>query len=189
MQVAQVPYTLFLILTIAVVVCLVIQAAVFAGLYFAVTIALKKLTKISEDLTAKAMPIVSNVRSIVEDVTPKVKTVSSHVVDISGTIRDQTKHVNTTVDEVVDKTRVQAEKVDDMVSAVLGSLVHAGTTVQAGVSKPLEKAGNVLRGVRAVLGHFGERKAGAASARPSTSSAGHAAASASEQTVVRGSEI
>lgn len=158
MQVAQAPYTLSLIFTIAVVACLVIQAAVFIGLYFAVSTALKKLTKISDDLTAKAMPIIGSVRTIVEDVTPKVKTVSSHVVDITATVRDQTQHVNSTVDEVVDKTRVQAEKVDDMVSAILGSIVHAGTAVQEGVAKPVRQVNGVLNGFNAAINSLRNRR-------------------------------
>lgn len=144
-------YNLQLIFTIAVVLSIVIQAGVFLGLYFAVTTALKKILKITEDVTAKAMPIVGNVREIVQDVTPKIRTVSSHIVDISATVRDQTQHVNSTVGEVVDKTRTQAGKVDEMVSAVLGSLSHAGSTVQAGVAVPARKVSGVLHGLRAGL--------------------------------------
>lgn len=144
-------YNLQLVFTIAVVLSIVIQAGVFLGLYFAVTIALKKILKITEDVTAKAMPIVGNVREVVQDLTPKIRTVSSHIVDISSTVRDQTQHVNSTVGEVVDKTRTQAGKVDEMVSAVLGSLSHAGSTVQAGVAKPARKVSSVLHALRASL--------------------------------------
>jgi len=144
-------YNLQLVFTIAVVISIVIQAGVSLGLYFAVTTALKKIMKITEDVTAKAMPIVGNVREVVQDLTPKIRTVSGHIVDISSTVRDQTQHVTSTVDDVVDKTRVQASKVDEMVSAVLGSLSHAGSTVQAGVAKPVRKVGSVLHGLRAGL--------------------------------------
>jgi methyl-accepting chemotaxis protein len=87
----------------------------------------------------------------VKDLTPKIKTISENISDISETVKGQTQHVNVTVDEVVDKTRLQAAKVDDMVSAVLGSISHAGTTLQEGVAKPARQVSGVLRGIRVGL--------------------------------------
>ncbi len=165
MQVPEPDHTLSLIFTIAVVLSIVIQAGVFLGLFFAVTAALKKVLAIVEEVKTKAMPLVGsaqgiaqNVQSIVQDVTPKVKTVSSHVVEISGTVRDQAKHVNSTVDDVVDKTKAQAAKVDDMVSAVLGSISHAGTTVQAGVAKPARRVSHLFQGFQATFDSFFGKK-------------------------------
>ena len=165
MQVPEPNHTLSLVFTIAVVLSIVIQAGVFLGLFFAVTTALKKLLAIVEEVKAKAMPLVGsaqgiaqNVQSIVQDVTPKIKTVSSHVVEISGTVRDQAKHVNSTVDDVVDKTKAQAAKVDDMVSAVLGSISHAGSTVQAGVAKPARRVSHLFQGFQATFDSFFRKK-------------------------------
>ena len=167
MQVPEPDHTLSLIFTIAVVLSILVQAAVFVGLYFAVTTALKKVTAILEEVKGKAMPLVGsaqgiaqNVQSIVQDVTPKVKTVASHIVEISGTVRDQAKHVNSTVDDVVDKTKAQAAKVDDMVSAVLGSISHAGSTVQAGVAKPARRVSHIFQGFQATIESlFGKKPA------------------------------
>lgn len=151
MQVTPVPYTLALIFTIAVVISIVIQGAVFLGLFLIARTTIKKLMGILEEVKGKALPIVGDVRGIVQDVTPKVKTISGHMVEISETVRDQTKHVNSTVGEVVDKTRAQADKVDDMVSAVLTSLSHAGSSVSAGVAKPARKVSSVVTGLRVTL--------------------------------------
>ncbi len=151
MQVTPVPFTLALIFTIAVVLSIVIQGAVFLGLFLIARTTIKKLMGILDEVKGKALPIVGDVRGIVQDVTPKVKTISGHLVEISETVRDQTKHVNSTVGEVVDKTRVQAGKVDDMVSAVLTSISHAGSSVSAGVAKPARKVSSVLSGLRFTL--------------------------------------
>lgn len=151
MQVTPVPFTLALIFTIAVVLSIVIQGAVFLGLFLIARTTIKKLMGILDEVKGKALPIVGDVRGIVQDVTPKVKTISGHLVEISETVRDQTKHVNSTVGEVVDKTRVQAGKVDEMVSAVLTSISHAGSSVSAGVAKPARKVSSVLNGLRVTL--------------------------------------
>lgn len=162
MQVTPVPYTLALIFTIAVVISIVIQAAVFLGLFLVASATIKKLMATLDEVKGKAMPIVGDVRNIVQDVTPKVKTISGHLVDISATVRDQTKHVNSTVDDVVDKTRAQADRVDEMVSAVLTSLSHAGSTVSSGVSKPARKVGSVLHGLRVSIESLLSHKKGSA---------------------------
>ena len=145
-------HTLSLIFVIAVVASIVVQACVFLGLFIVVAVALKKVTKLTTELSGKAMPIVGEVRAIVHDLNPKIKTVSGNVVDITSAVREQTQHVNTTVEDVVDRTRAQAVKVDDMVSAVLGSISHAGAAVQTGVGKPVRKAGSLIHALRVGLG-------------------------------------
>jgi hypothetical protein len=145
-------HTLSLIFVIAVVASIVVQACVFLGLFIVVAVALKKVTKLTTELSGKAMPIVGEVRAIVQDLNPKIKTVSGNVVDITSAVREQTQHVNTTVEDVVDRTRAQAVKVDDMVSAVLGSISHAGAAVQSGVGKPVRKAGSLIHALRVGLG-------------------------------------
>ena len=151
MQAMQSSHILFLVFTIAVVVSVVVQATVFGAILVIVFKNLGKLLRLFEELSARALPIVADVRDLVQDVSPKVRTISSQVVEITSAVRDQTLHVNTTVDEVVDKTRVQANKVDDMVSAVLGTIAHAGSTVQSGVTRPARKVGGVLHGIRVGL--------------------------------------
>jgi hypothetical protein len=154
MQVIAVPQTLFLIFTIAVVICLIIQAGVFLGLYLIARTAAAKAEKISLDLNVRAMPILAQVRGIAEDLSPKLRVISSNLVEISNTLKDQTRHVNTTVGEVVDKTRVQADRVDEMVSAILDGVTHAGATIQAGVSKPVRQVNGIFQGLRAGLEYW-----------------------------------
>jgi hypothetical protein len=148
MQQVHLPYHLFLIFTAAVVFSVVVQAAVFVGFFITARNATKKLLGIAAQLSDKAGPIVEQVGGIVRDAEPKIKTISSHVVEISTAVRDQTLHVNATVDTVVDKTNVQVGKVDEMVSAVLGGIANAGAVVQSGVLRPVRKVGGVLQGLR-----------------------------------------
>ncbi len=144
-------HTLSLIFTIAVVASIIVQAIV-AIAFFAVTAkTMNKLSSIAEALSLKASPLVADVHSVVQDITPKIKIISENIADISDTVREQTKHVNVTVEEVVDKTRAQAVKVDDMVSAVLGSIAHAGNVVHEGVARPARQVSGVLRGIRVGL--------------------------------------
>ncbi len=148
----QILFIIFFILSV------VVEVGVLLGLLVAALVTIKKLLAIVEEVKGKTLPIVGDVRNIVQDVTPKVKTISGHLVEISATVRDQAKHVNTTVDDVVDKTRAQATRVDEMVSNLLSGISHAGSTVSAGVSKPVRKVGSLLHGLRVGIDHLRTQK-------------------------------
>jgi hypothetical protein len=167
MEVTHLPYHLFLIFTGAVVFSVLVQAAVFVGLFMTVRKATKSVLDIATQLGQKAGPIVEQVGGIVRDAEPKIKTITSQVVEISTAVRDQTLHVNATVDRVVEKTDAQVDKVDDMVSTVLGGIAHAGLVVQSGVLIPVRKAGGLLAGIRAAADSF----FGSSARRPSTPAA------------------
>ena len=159
MQVIEVPQTLFLIFTIAVVISVVIQGGVFIGLYLIARTAIAKAEKLSTELSAKAIPIMTQTRGIVEDLSPKIKVITANLVEISATLKNQTQHVNSTVGDVVDKTRHQAERVDEMVSAILNGVTHAGVTIQEGVSKPVRQVNGILTGLRVGMDSFFSKKA------------------------------
>jgi uncharacterized protein YoxC len=154
MHAIQLPFVLFLIFTIAVVLCLAIQTWVIVTLLMTLKKAVEKIEQLSDGFSGKALPILTQVRSVVEDLSPKLKIITANLVDISNTVRDQTRHVNTTVGEVVDKTRHQAERVDEMVSAILDGVTHAGVTIQAGVAKPVRQVNGIFQGLRAGFESF-----------------------------------
>jgi hypothetical protein len=183
MQVAAVPYNLFLIFTIAVVFCAVVQAGVFLGLYFIARTAAAKAEKIADEMSGKALPIIVQSRTLLEDLSPRIRVIAANLAEISTTLKDQTKHVNSTVGEVVDKTRTQAERVDEMVTAVLDGVTHASATIQTGVSKPVRKLNGILEGFRVAVETFvrsnsGPRSTPAAPASATQSSTTRNSASA-----------
>jgi methyl-accepting chemotaxis protein len=154
MRQIEVPEILFLIFTIVVVLSLALQTWVIVTLLVTARKAVEKVEQLSGDFTTKALPILAQTRAIVEDLSPKLKVISANLVEVSTTLKDQTKHVNATVGDVVDKTRQQADRVDEMVSAILDGVSHAGATIQAGVSKPVRQVNGIFQGLRAGLESF-----------------------------------
>ena len=148
MEVTQVPSTLFLIFTIAVVLSIIVQLFVFISLSMTVRKTIQKLETLAEQMGGKAIPLMTQAHGLVAELTPKINIISTNLADISTTVRSQTQHVNTTVGDVVDRTRVQAARVDDIVSAVLNGVVHAGATIQSGVNKPVRQVNGIMNGLR-----------------------------------------
>ncbi len=65
--VIQVPYTLFLIFTIAIVLCVIVQTFVLVSLALTVKKSVAAIGKLIKDVDTKAMPILVQVRTVVED--------------------------------------------------------------------------------------------------------------------------
>ncbi len=151
MQSIAVPQNLFLVFTIAVVISVVIQGCVFLGLLIVAMKAVKKFTAIAEELKGKALPIMAQAQDLTADLTPKIKIISTNLVTVSNTVRDQVHHVDATVSDVVDKSKTQAARVDDMVSAVLDGVTHAGETIKTGVKIPIRQVAGIFAGIAAAI--------------------------------------
>jgi methyl-accepting chemotaxis protein len=148
MQIVQVPLWLFITATIALLVCLLIQAGILLAIGLAAIKGLRFAESLGNNVTGKALPLLEQVRFILEDLAPKVRAVTADIVELSATARTQAKHVNSTVDDVVEKTREQAARVDEMVSAALNGVAHAASTIQEGVKVPARRVGTLFHDVR-----------------------------------------
>jgi hypothetical protein len=71
------------------------------------------------------------------------------VLEVSQTLRVESKRAAGTVDDLLKKAMVQTDRVDEMVTATLNSVAHATATVQRAVSGPVRQVGAVLNGLRA----------------------------------------
>jgi hypothetical protein len=65
-----------------------------------------------EDLSPKVKSISTDVGSLVSDLTHKVKVISTNVVELSENVKQETKHVTQTVYDVVDHTHQNTTRVD-----------------------------------------------------------------------------
>jgi phage-related protein len=130
---------------------ILIQACVLIGIYIAGRKAITQVTKIVEEAREHVMPVLATTRSLVEDLSPKIKVISSNLTEVSQTIRHQSTHINSAVDEIVDRSRNQAARVDGMVSGTLDGINSATASIQEGISVPVRKVTGFVNGVRAAL--------------------------------------
>jgi len=97
-------------------------------------------------------PMVDSARSLVEDLTPKVKHIASNLVEVSDIVRGEAQHITVSVSDVVERTHQQAARVDHIVSSTLNGIGHATAAVQEGISAPIRHLTGVLDGLRAGIG-------------------------------------
>jgi methyl-accepting chemotaxis protein len=145
----QTPQIVFIIFTAVTSVGVLIQAFVLLGMYFAVKKTTDKVHELSDQLKQHLVPTIATTRNLVEEISPKVKVITSNLVEASSTLRSQAEHINKTLVGVADMAEAQASRVDEMATAVLDGLTQATAAVQHGIATPLKQVSGVFNGLRA----------------------------------------
>jgi methyl-accepting chemotaxis protein len=103
-------------------------------------------------------PMVQSAHSLVEDVSPKLKHITSNLVEVSDIMRSETQHITVSLSDMVERTHQQAARVDHIVSSTLNGIGNATAAVQEGISAPIRHLSGMLDGLRAGLGSFRRKR-------------------------------
>lgn len=145
----QIPQIIFVIFAIAVAVGVLLQAGVLLGMFFAVKKTANHLEELSARVSQHAVPALATARNLLEEISPKLKTATTNLVEASATFRAQAKRLDHTVQEITGLAQAQAERVDEIATSVLDGVTHATAAVQHGIAAPLRQLTGILNGLRA----------------------------------------
>lgn len=130
---------------------ILIQACVVIAIFIAGRKALTKVTQLVEDAREHLTPVLATSRGLLEDVSPKIKVITTNLTEVSDALRHQSNKINSAVDEVVGRTRNQAARVDGIVTGTLDGINNATASIQEGISAPVRKVTGFVNGLRAAL--------------------------------------
>ena len=141
--------------------CSLVQFVVLFAAGLGMLKAWKHVSVLMADFKQKSMPIIGNVNRIVEDATPKVKTVTDNFAETSTVIRRQVADFNSTLTETNQtlkeanrKTQAQVARVDGMVASTLTSAGDIASTIQQGIRTPVREVAGLVNGLKAGLDVF-----------------------------------
>lgn len=141
--------------------CSLVQFLMLVGAGIGMLRAWKSVSLLVNDFKQKSMPIIGNVSRIVEDATPKVKTVTENFAETSTVIRRQVADFNATLTETNQtlkdanlKTQAQVARVDGMVASALTSTGDIASTIQQGIRTPVREVAGLMNGLKAGLDVF-----------------------------------
>jgi methyl-accepting chemotaxis protein len=103
-------------------------------------------------------PMVQSTHSLVDDLSPKLKHITTNMVEVSDIMRSETQHITVSLSDMVERTHQQAARVDHIVSSTLNGIGHATAAVQEGISAPIRHLSGVLDGLRAGIGSFRRKR-------------------------------
>jgi len=119
---------------------------------------LKKVEHLSDSFDQKTTPVMLKATALLDDLSPKIRSVSANVEQISYTVREKCdqfgetlSQINHTVNEVNARTRVHVVKVDGMVSEALETTEQVSRVVQEGIRTPVRQIAGIIAGFRAGL--------------------------------------
>ncbi len=148
---------------------LLAQACVMLGMAIGASKAQKKILGHVETINEKLLPLLDKSTVLVTDLAPQLKvitartlTITGHVEEISGVVRDKVNEfaptisaANQTLNEATvtardanQRTREQVHRVDGMISGVLDAAAQMGRAIQNGISTPVREVSNLVEGVK-----------------------------------------
>jgi hypothetical protein len=132
------------------------QALVLLGMLIAVKGALKQVTEISKKAEEQGLPVLQSTRSLLEEVSPKLKVTAQNLLEASqtarevvNTVRAESTQVAVALNDVLARAAVQVGRMDEMVTGTLNSVATATASMQKAVAAPVRQVGAVLSGLRA----------------------------------------
>jgi len=142
---------IFAIFAIATAIGVLLQAGIMLGFFIAFLKLQGKIATILTQVTEHALPLIASSKVTLEELAPKVQTISANLVEISELLKEETHTIKTSVDEVLEKTRAQTTRVDEMVSGTLDGISQASTTIQQGIEVPLRHIYGIFNGLKAAF--------------------------------------
>jgi hypothetical protein len=114
-----------------------------------------KAEQLAERLEGKFSPMIDKTHALVEELGPKIRTITTNTEQISYTVRSKVEEFSVTADElnrtVKDankRTQAQVARVDGLVNEALYSAQHVSRTVQDSVRKPVQQIAGIIAGVK-----------------------------------------
>lgn len=133
---------------------IIIQAGILVALFFTV----KKTSARVEEVATRAIPLMDSARTMLEDAAPKLKEITSNLVDATGTLKSQVNRMDATVNDLLDRTRLQVIRVDELVARTLDRVEETTELVQATVVSPVKQISGIIQGLSVGIGAFLSRR-------------------------------
>jgi methyl-accepting chemotaxis protein len=123
-----------------------------------------KAEQLAERLEGKFSPVIDKTHALVEELGPKVRTITTNVEQISYTVRSKVDEFGVTADEINrtvkdanKRTQAHVQRVDGMVNEALHSAQNVQRTVQESVRKPVQQIAGIIAGVKRGIETWVER--------------------------------
>src|SRR5450432_152697 len=132
--------------------CIVVQAVVVVIL----ASTLKKTQVRVLALMDKAEPVVDSVRDIVDDIKPKIASISKDATAIVKTAREQVDRMSDVLKDVADRAKIQVARIDGAVDETLDQVHTAGGAVRTAILKPVREVNGFFTGLRTAISVYSQ---------------------------------
>lgn len=144
------PTQILLVVFVAIAAVSILMQAIFTfAMFIGARVAQKKIMGLAEDVRLHALPAIIASREVIQEISPKLKTIAENLTAVSTTLRIKAEKVGGLVEDVTDRAQVQATRVDGMVKSTLDGLTSAVQAIEHGIAVPVRQVSGILNGLRA----------------------------------------
>lgn len=147
-------YLVLVIFTAVTAFSLLLQACCLLVMAIVVRKGMKKMQAIADEVKGKAMPVIANAQTLLDDISPKLKTATSEFSEISQKLRHQAQNLNQTMDNALVKANSQIQRIDEMLTTSINAVDQAGKAVENALAGSTRRISGLIHGVRVGMGVF-----------------------------------
>ncbi len=145
----DIPPYIYIVFTAATAFGVLMQAGILLGMFIGLKKMQNRVDNVLNQMSEHALPLIASSKVALEELSPKLKVIASNLVEVSETLKHESKTIKLSVDDVLEKTRAQTARVDEMVSVTLDGISHASAVIQHGIEVPLRQVHGIFNGLRA----------------------------------------
>ena len=139
--------TLNIVFIVVTALAVVIQAAILAGMYFAMRRTSAKVESLAEEVKTKVLPTAELAHAMMTELRPKIENVVDNVSVSTTILRTQMERVDATLTDIIDRTRLQVIRADEFVNSTMDKLEETREAVQRTVVSPVRHISGLVHGV------------------------------------------
>lgn len=125
----------------------VIQAAILLGLYLAVRATTSKIEALATQVTAKALPTMETVQSMLVEMRPQVAVIAVNATESSNLVRNQLARIDATLTDALDRTRLQVIRADELLNRTMDRVEETSEAVHKTVISPLRQVNGLMAAI------------------------------------------
>jgi hypothetical protein len=141
--------TLLVVFIAIAAVSILMQAGFTVAMFVGARKTQKKIVALADDVRLHALPVIMSSREVVQDISPKLKTITENLMATSATVRSKADRVGGLVENVTGRAEAQASRVDGMVKGTLDHVNLAVHAIERGIAAPVRQVSGLINGLRA----------------------------------------
>lgn len=141
--------TLLVVFIAVAAISILMQAGFTIAIFLGARKTQKKITALADDVRLHALPAIMSSRELIQDLTPKLKSITENLTATTATLRSKTEQIGVVVGDVTEKAHAQASRVDAIVRGTLDQLTVAVQAIEHGIAVPVRQVNGIINGLRA----------------------------------------
>jgi hypothetical protein len=141
--------TLLVVFIAIAAISILMQAGFTIAIFLGARKAQKKVTALADDVRLHALPAIISSRELIQDLAPKLKSITENLTATTATLRSKTEQIGVVVGDVTERAHVQASRVDGIVRGTLDQLTLAVQAIEHGIAVPVRQVNGIINGLRA----------------------------------------